>query len=98
MKYKKELSEKIDLREKIMMRKFPKGKKEWSIEYIEGDEMQKNGKWVKKRRLIDRENNRYYENITVSETKEVIHKCDEPLTQHIGHGSDKPHRKKLRSK
>ncbi|MEM3846154.1 MAG: hypothetical protein QXU98_10695, partial [Candidatus Parvarchaeota archaeon] len=84
MKYKKELSEKIELREKIKSRKHPKGKKKWSREYIQGDEMQKNGKWVKKERLIDRENNRYYEKIIDPETKEVIHKCDEPLTEHTG--------------
>jgi hypothetical protein len=28
--------------------------------------------------------------VTVLETGEIVHVCDEPLSQHRGHGSDKP--------
>ncbi len=38
---------------------------------------------------IDRRNNTYYEKILDEKTGEVIHLCDEPLDQHIGHGSAK---------
>ena len=40
-------------------------------------------------RLIDHQNNRYRETVTARETGEVIHHCDEPLTNHTGHGSDR---------
>jgi predicted nucleic acid-binding Zn-ribbon protein len=40
-------------------------------------------------RVFDRDNNRYFEQVTDYETGEVIHKCDEPLSDHVGHGSAK---------
>ena len=42
-------------------------------------------------RHIDRENDRYVETITVLGTGERVHHVDEPLSQHIGHGSDRRH-------
>lgn len=41
-------------------------------------------------RTIDRDHNRYSEKVTLCESGEVIHSTDEPLTDHKGHGSDKP--------
>lgn len=46
-------------------------------------------KWVKKERLIDRQENRYRESVADPTTGEVIHHCDEALDQHTGHGSAK---------
>ena len=46
-------------------------------------------KMVHKERLIDRKNNRYEELVTDRETGDVIHEVNEPLSQHIGHGSAK---------
>lgn len=40
--------------------------------------------------LIDRDNDWYSEKITDYETGEVLHECNEPLSQHQGHGSAKP--------
>lgn len=40
-------------------------------------------------RHIDRENNRYVETITVLATGELVHHVAEPLTDHVGHGSDR---------
>ncbi len=42
-------------------------------------------------RHIDRENDRYVETITVLGTGERVRHVDEPLSQHIGHGSDRRH-------
>jgi hypothetical protein len=28
--------------------------------------------------------------VTIRDTGEVVHHCDEPLSEHRGHGSDKP--------
>jgi transcription initiation factor TFIIIB Brf1 subunit/transcription initiation factor TFIIB len=50
-------------------------------------------KLVHKQRLIDRENNNYRENITDYETGESIHACEEPLSEHFGHGSAKSAKK-----
>jgi len=41
-------------------------------------------------RVIDRDNDRYFEKITDYESGDVIHHCDEPLSQHQGHGNAKP--------
>jgi predicted nucleic acid-binding Zn-ribbon protein len=46
-------------------------------------------KTVSKQRLIDRKNNLYREVVVDSETGDLIHKCEEPLKQHQGHGSTK---------
>jgi len=60
------------------------------LEQVVGDDLdRKTGRWMKLHRLIDRVRDRYRERVTNPETGEVIHKCDEPLTQHKGHGSAK---------
>lgn len=47
------------------------------------------GKIISKQRLIDREADKYVETVTDIETGEIIHKCDEPLSEHRGHGTAK---------
>lgn len=64
------------------------GKGHVRVEQLAGDELhRKTRRWFKKERVIDRQNDRYYEKITDPETGQVIHHCDEPLTQHFGHGT-----------
>lgn len=46
-------------------------------------------KLVDHQRLIDRGNDRYIEVVTDFESGEVIHRTDEPLSEHRGHGSAK---------
>ena len=59
-------------------------------EFVVGDDLQKKtGEYVEKFRCIDRENDRYSEIITDPQTGEIIHKSDERLSDHKGHGSDK---------
>jgi hypothetical protein len=38
-------------------------------------------------RVMDRDADRYVETVTMRETGEVVHHCDEPLSEHQGHGS-----------
>jgi hypothetical protein len=38
-------------------------------------------------RVLDRADDRYRETVTMIHTGEVVHCCDEPLSQHRGHGS-----------
>lgn len=60
------------------------------IEQLIGDDLHRSsGRWYKKVRIIDRAHDYYLEEVTDPETKRVIHRCEEPLTQHLGHGSDK---------
>ena len=60
------------------------------IEQQAGDDFHRaSGKWFKKERIIDRENDRYYEKFTDPDTGVVTRFCDEPLSQHVGHGSAK---------
>lgn len=47
------------------------------------------GKHVLHERLIDRDNDHYRETVKNYEPGEIIHHCEEPLSQHINHGSAK---------
>lgn len=47
------------------------------------------GKMVKKSRIIDKDKNFYQEIVTDPDTNEIIYHCEEPLDQHVGHGSAK---------
>ena len=47
------------------------------------------GKWSHRLKLEDKKSDKYLEIITNPETGEILHKCEEPLSQHQGHGSAK---------
>ncbi len=52
------------------------------------DEYHQDGqRWVRRRMVIDRENDRYEERVVDPETGDAIHEADEPLTHHRGHGA-----------
>jgi hypothetical protein len=58
-----------------------------------GDDLhRKTGKWMKLERVVDRLKNWYREVIINPKTNEVVHKCEEPLSEHKGHGSAKRRR------
>lgn len=60
------------------------------IHYKFGDELYRDrGIWIKKDWMANRDSDRYKEIITVPETGEIIHHCEEPLSQHINHGTAK---------
>lgn len=52
------------------------------------------GKHVHRQRVIDRDNDRYFEKVTDYETGKAIHHCEEPLSAHQGHGDAKRREKK----
>ncbi len=65
------------------------------IEQIVGDDLhRRSGKWMKLERVIDWERDRYREVVTDPESGKVIHRCEEPLSQHSGHGAAKTRRRK----
>lgn len=45
--------------------------------------------YVRRVSVIDREDDRYFEKVSVYGTGEVLHHCEEPLSEHVGHGSAK---------
>lgn len=84
------ISESIVVREKLGMKGKRAGEKKSYIESISGDDLhRKTGKWMKLSRLIDRENNVYKEEVKDPATGDIVHRCEEPLSDHKGHGSAK---------
>jgi len=52
----------------------------------------KTGKWMTKNRVLDHENDAYLEVVTDPVTSVEIHHCEEPLSKHTGHGSNRKKR------
>lgn len=69
--------------------KRPGQKKPYVEDMSMPDYSHSRGKHVHKKRVIDRDNDQYFEKISDYETGEVIHHCEEPLSQHQGHGDAK---------
>lgn len=69
--------------------KRPGQKKPYVEDLSMPDYSHSRGKHVHRQRVIDRDNDQYFEKITDYETGEVIHHCKEPLSQHQGHGDGK---------
>jgi hypothetical protein len=66
------------------------GKGKPHLEGKTGDDLhRKTGKWMFLERVFDHAKNWYKELITDPETGEVVRHCEEPLTDHGGHGSAK---------
>lgn len=60
------------------------------VDVFAGEDLRKSdGTWMKKERIIDRDNDRYKETVVDPGTGEVVHQNEEPLSEHYGHGSDK---------
>ncbi|MFZ5522787.1 MAG: hypothetical protein ACOY9D_01715 [Pseudomonadota bacterium] len=53
----------------------------------------KKQKVVHHERIIDRDKDLYFEQVTDYETEEVIHRNEEPLSAHRSHGTAKTHKK-----
>ena len=59
-------------------------------DFFYGDDVRKkDGKWMKKERIIDKDADCYKEVVTDPSSGEVVHKTEEPLSEHRGHGSAK---------
>lgn len=68
---------------------FPSAKKV-RVDLMTGYEKSRsNGQWVEKTRIIDKDNDRYYEHVVAPETKKVLHHCEESLREHRGHGTER---------
>jgi len=66
------------------------GKGKAFIEGVIGDSLyRKIGRWMRLERVIDRQNDAYKEVVTDPKIGEQVHRNEEPLSQHIGHGDDR---------
>jgi hypothetical protein len=66
------------------------GKKKPFIETLDvPDYFRDEDRTVRRERIIDRDNDRYLETVSDYESGKVIRHCDEPLSDHQGHGSAK---------
>lgn len=43
--------------------------------------------WNRREKIENRENDRYYEHIVNPKTGEIVHHCEEPLSERRGHGA-----------
>jgi len=64
------------------------GKRKVRLDSFSGYERSNDGNLVYKERIIDQDENRYYEKVVDGEGN-VIRECDEKLTEHKGRGSAK---------
>lgn len=83
----------LDLNERVDLKQFKPGEKKPFCEVRCGASFfHKTGEWHQIRRIIDRENDWYYEHIE-DEHGNVVRHVEEPLTQHQGHGAAKQERR-----
>ncbi|HBN05707.1 MAG TPA: zinc ribbon domain-containing protein [Bacteroidales bacterium] len=74
----------------LRIRNNEKINKKYKFELKSGDDFSYiKQKYVDLKMLVDRENDWYSELVIDKETGEIIHECNEPLSEHIGHGDAK---------
>lgn len=79
----------IKSNEQTTLKKMRPGNKRFHEKIKAGDDFHhKSGQWNRLERIIDRDNNRYFEHIEDDEGN-VIRHIEEPLTEHRGHGDAK---------
>ena len=84
------VTEAVVLRDGVGMKAKRVGQKKPFVESISvPSHSRKLGKLVHHERLIDRDNNLYHEKVTEYESGTTIHEQKEPLSEHVGHGSDR---------
>lgn len=83
------LKDEMKFHESIRARSFPPNSRKWKQQVKSGDSLFNSTKeWYTLKRIIDRANNLYVEEIKDKDGK-TIKKCEEPLDEHRGHGSAK---------
>ena len=85
---------KVTPRSRVVYKRQRPGKRKPAYEEVSGFERSRGtGALVEKRRVIDRERNRYSERVVEHPSGRVLRDIDEPLMRHRGKGSAKIRRK-----
>ena len=65
------------------------------LEAVSSDDLhRKTGLWMRLERIIDRVKDSYKEKVIDPRSGQIVHECEEPLSQHRGHGSAKQGKKR----
>ena len=84
------LTEQVSVHEKLGLKAKRDGEKKPFREVLTSDDLRKkDGKWMDKKRVIDREADTYDEIVIDPQTGKTVHECHEALSKHWGHGSAK---------
>lgn len=84
------ISDSVDVKDQLKAKAKEIEKKKPIKEIVTGSEKCiSKGKFVDKTRVIDRENDYYFEKVVDPDNGEIIRLSEEPLSKHFGHGSAK---------
>jgi len=84
------VSDSLEFHSKLKLTGKRPGVKRPFIEQIVGDDFHwETSRWMKLKRVFDRLRNWYSERVVDPESGQVVHSCEEPLSEHHGHGSDR---------
>ena len=84
------VSSTVELHSKLRLKaRHAAGGRPYLEQTVGSDLHRKTGIWMRLERVLDRASNRYRERVTNPKTGEIVHECDEPLSDHQGHGSAK---------
>ena len=82
------LADSMEFHDRINFKAKEKGRGRPYLEGTSGEDLyRKTGKWMLLERVIDRAKNWYREIVKDPDTGKIVLRCEEPLSQHRGHGS-----------
>jgi len=85
--FEKTLTATITPRASLRLKAREPGRRKPFLEQMSGASyFRKAQRWVERLMRIDRRSNQYREIVTDPETGAIIHKCEEPLSEHRGRG------------
>lgn len=92
--FKKEVSGSLSFRGGVRGVAYRESKSKWFARFrSEPSFYRRLGIWVQRLMSLNKKSDSYSETVTNPQTREVIHQCSEPLSEHTGHGSARPAKK-----
>ena len=83
------LENSISIHDKLGVKARPGSGGKPFYESVTGDVQNNTGLWMRLERIIDRVKDYYKEKVIDPRTGQIVHECEEPLSQHTDHGSAK---------
>ncbi len=91
--FQKSLSGSLVLRSSLRLTGFVTSKTKWFVKLMSEPSFTHHLRvWCHRLKVENKRTNEYLEILTNPETGEILHKCEEPLTEHHGHGTAKKSR------